>query len=145
MLFRFLQPAPVAYRDFCDAVKTLNNERYQFEPLKRIEGGILCSVRGGVAIPDTPGRHMTVRFQWTSSWIEAFTVPMMPGEVAYLAPPLGDGTHTLIFETTGLDPWTEAESEIVLDMLRNVLGWHELPLIGGSHSKDNRSNKGIYI
>ena len=64
IIARLYQPAPLRYTDLCAALERFSSARYRFEPLNRIEGGILCSVRSGVACHDRVGRHMSVRLAW---------------------------------------------------------------------------------
>ena len=138
MIPRLVQPARLAYPDLCAALERLGSSSYKFEPLRRIEGGILCSRRNGVHCPDRVGSHMSVRLQWAPSWLLAYNVPTAPGEVLYLHPPQNDGIHNIIFETTGMPPWTAKERALIMGCLTTVLGWHELPSIGTRSWKDNR-------
>lgn len=123
-MLRVWQPGPLSYHDFCDALEVISNKRYKFRPLQRVEGGVLCTKRNGaVAIDDAGRQHMTARMQWNGSWLAAYGTPRGSKKTPVLRAPESDGVHSVIFETTGMDPWTKEERNYIQTLFCCVLGW----------------------
>lgn len=126
MIPRLVQTRPLEYRDFCAALERFGNARYRFQPLNRIEGGMLCTVRRGKRQGDTRSRNMTVRLGWGRDWMGAHAEHAVTGRSRLLRPPANDGVHNILFMTCGVEYWTRDEQVMVVNFLKRALGWYEI-------------------